>query len=181
MSQWVSEVLWKQFGGSIDMLARAVAAWPDNQWSSKKFYYMAYHTAVFLDYYLTVPPKNFSSPLPYTLTEHAEIPSEVIDDVVPDRLYSKAELLSYIQESRFKCKRVISNLTDEQLQAPWIDKSDDLDLTLSGRDALKYSVFEILLYNMRHVQHHAAQMNLMLRQQTGAAPDYVSHAGDGLI
>lgn len=162
------------------MLARAVAAWPDDQWSRGRFYYMAYHTAVFLDYYLTIPPKNFTSPLPYTLTDYAAIPPDAIDDVVPDRLYSKAELLSYIQTSRGKCKRVISNLSDEQLQAPWIDNSNDLDLTLSGRDALKYSVLEILLYNMKHVQHHAAQMNLMLRQLTGAAPDYVSHATDGL-
>jgi uncharacterized damage-inducible protein DinB len=100
--------------------------------------------------------------------------------VVPDRIYSKAELLSYIQECRSKCKRVISKLTEQQLLQPWIDKSGDMNLTLSGRDALTYTVHEILLYNMKHVQHHTAQMNLMLRQQTGAAPDYVSHARDWL-
>jgi uncharacterized damage-inducible protein DinB len=45
------------------------------------------------------------------------------------------------------------------------------------------SVAELLLYNLRHVQHHAAQLNLMLRQTTGAAPRWVARAttrlGDG--
>ena len=35
---------------------------------------------------------------------------------------------------------------------------------------------ESLLYNMRHVQHHAAQLNLLLRQSTNSAPDWVARA-----
>jgi len=30
--------------------------------------------------------------------------------------------------------------------------------------------FELLLHNMRHVQHRAAQLNLLLRQRTDSAP-----------
>jgi hypothetical protein len=30
---------------------------------------------------------------------------------------------------------------------------------------------------MRHVQHHAAQLNMLLRQTTEAAPDWVSKGG----
>lgn len=33
---------------------------------------------------------------------------------------------------------------------------------------------ELLLYNMRHVQHHAAQLNMLLRQATDSAPRWVS-------
>ena len=36
---------------------------------------------------------------------------------------------------------------------------------------------ELLLYNMRHVQHHAAQLNLLLRQTTNSAPRWVSKGG----
>jgi uncharacterized damage-inducible protein DinB len=36
---------------------------------------------------------------------------------------------------------------------------------------------ELLLYNMRHVQHHAAQMNMRLRQETDSAPKWVSKGG----
>ncbi|TMQ61992.1 MAG: DinB family protein [Candidatus Eisenbacteria bacterium] len=36
------------------------------------------------------------------------------------------------------------------------------------------TVSELLLYSMRHVQHHAAQLNLMLRQTIDSAPTWVS-------
>lgn len=36
------------------------------------------------------------------------------------------------------------------------------------------TVWESLLYNMRHVQHHAAQLNLLLRQATNDAPRWVA-------
>jgi len=36
---------------------------------------------------------------------------------------------------------------------------------------------ELLLYNMRHVQHHAAQLNMLLRQKTDSAPKWVSKGG----
>ena len=36
---------------------------------------------------------------------------------------------------------------------------------------------ELLLYTMRHVAGHAAQLNLLLGQKTGAAPDWVVGAG----
>ncbi len=57
MVQLIKENLWKQFGASIDMLHNAIAMWPDEQWEMKKrFFYIAYHTLVFLEYYLTNPP-----------------------------------------------------------------------------------------------------------------------------
>ena len=39
---------------------------------------------------------------------------------------------------------------------------------------------ELLLYNMRHVQHHAAQLNMRLRQATDSAPDWVSKGGQNI-
>jgi uncharacterized damage-inducible protein DinB len=38
------------------------------------------------------------------------------------------------------------------------------------------TVAELFLYTMRHVQHHAAQLNLLLRQKTGSATPWVSKA-----
>jgi len=39
-------------------------------------------------------------------------------------------------------------------------------------------VLEILLYNLKHVQHHAGQLNLLLRQETGEAANWVADAQD---
>lgn len=40
--------------------------------------------------------------------------------------------------------------------------------------SLDGTALELLLYNMRHVQHHTAQLNLILRQETDSAPGWVA-------
>lgn len=163
--------LWKQFGASIDMLRNAIEQWPEEHWhTDKKFFYIAYHCLVFLDYYLTFPPDGFTSPLPFTLSEADAIPEEALDDVVPDRIYSKKELLDYLQFSREKCRRLIESLTPEKLNDRWIENP--------GR--MNYGILEILLYNMRHVQHHAAQLNMLLRKKINSAPAWIGRAKDGI-
>ena len=177
----LKQSLWKHFGASIDMLGNAITLWPEEKWSTNKnFFYNAYHCLVFLDYYLTIPPKDFSSQLPFTLTEPEHIPAEAIDDVVPNRIYSKKELLDYLRSSREKCRKFIAGLTDEKLNERWIIGSGNMNLALSSAGALQYSILDILFYNMRHVQHHAAQLNLLLRQTINDAPGYVSMAEDNL-
>lgn len=169
----LKESLWKQFGASIDMLRNAITMWPEERWHTHtKFFYNAYHILIFLEYYLTIPPKNFSPLLPYTITGPNDTPDEAIDDLVPNRIYSKQELLDYLQTSRTKCHTLIAGLTAETLKQRFIEEPEE-----GGRD---YSVVEILLYNMRHVQHHAAQLNMLLRQELNNAPRWVSRAGDPL-
>ena len=159
----IKESLWKQFGASIDMLANAMLLCPADYWDTdKKFWYHAYHCLFFLDYYLTLEPQEFLPPALFTLSE--------FEGTMPDKVYSKEELLSYLQFNRNKCYQLISGLTEEKMNQRWIN--------VSGR--MNYSVFELLLYNMRHVQHHAAQMNLLLRQDINDAPAWVSRANDDL-
>ena len=169
----LKESLWKQFGASIDMLKNALSLWPEERWNTqKKFFYNAYHCLVFLDYYLTFPASaNFSSPLSFTLADEGVAVEEAIDDVIPDRIYSKMELTEYLDACREKCYQVISGLTEENINDRWIEPSGHMN----------YSVLELLLYNMRHVQHHAAQLNMMLRQEINNAPSWVGRATDPLI
>ena len=110
--------------------------------------------------------QEFSSSLPFT--ESGIIPPDGIDDLVPNRIYSKQELLDYLKRCREKCRNVISNLTEEKLRERWIQVSWNKN----------YSVLELLLYNMRHVQHHAAQLNMLLRREINNAPRWVSRALD---
>jgi len=170
MINGLKESLWKQFGASIDMLKNAIALWPEEKWNTeKRFFYTAYHCLVFLEYYLTFPwKKNFSPSLPFTTAGPDHLPAEAIDDMLPDRIYTKAELLNYLQSSREKCRAVITGLTEETLAERWVEEDGNRN----------YSVFELLIYNMRHVQHHAAQLNLFLRQGIRDAPHWVSRAKD---
>lgn len=165
MISTLKESLWNQFGASIDMLKNAIEMQPEERWhTSKRFFYTAYHVLVFLDYYLTFPVKSMSSPLPFTITE-TNLPAEALDDILPDRIYSKKELLDYLHANREKCRQLISSLTEEKISERWINEW--------GKN---YSLLEMLLYNMRHVQHHAAQLNMMLRNEIGDAPEWVSRA-----
>ena len=159
MDRSLKETLWRQFGASIDMLENAIKHCPPEFWDTEKnFWYNAYHGVFWLDYYLTLQPDTFSPPLPFTLSEFDA------SGAMPDRTYSKEEVLAYLAYSRKKCLDVISGLTDEIATSRWVNAHKD------------YTVLEILLYNMRHVQHHAAQLNLLLRQEIDYAPKWVSVA-----
>ncbi|MEC5146166.1 DinB family protein [Chitinophaga sp. 212800010-3] len=165
MTQANRESLWKQFGGSIDMLINAVSAYPENLWyKEKKFFYISYHVAIFLDYYLTIPAGPLSSPLPFTLSD--DVPADGIDDIVPDRIYSQEEILAYLQASRTKCHELIIGMTESDYAKQWVEVDGNKEMP----------VFELFLYNMRHVQHHAAQLNMLVRRDTGNAPRWVRAA-----
>lgn len=159
MDQSFKATIWRQFGASIEMLENAMERCPAAHWDTdSKFWYIAYHTLFYLDYYLTLEPESFAPPPPYTLSEFD--PS----GAMPDRTYSKEELLSYLRHCSAKCHDLIANLTDEIANSRWVSAYKN------------YSVIEVLLYNMRHVQHHAAQLNLLLRQEIDDAPRWVSVA-----
>ncbi|MES2645952.1 MAG: DinB family protein [Bacteroidota bacterium] len=153
----LKESLWNQFGASIIMLENAIEFCPNDYWDNEnKFWYNAYHCLFYLDYYLTMEPTNFAPPPLFTLSE--------FEDSLPSRVYEKDELLTYLKLSFDKCNALIRGLTLETINKRWVNQSGTMN----------YSVFEILLYNMRHVQHHTAQLNLILRQNINDAPNWVS-------
>jgi DinB family protein len=162
MQIW-NEALWGQFGAAIDMLENAVRACPDELWADRtrdpQFWYVAYHTLFFLDYYLSESPNDFKPPAPFTLDE--------LDPagIMPPEPFRKEELLAYLEHGRTKCRSVLSSLSEGK--AAQRCAFERLQLTIEG----------LILYNLRHVQHHAGQLHLILRQNTGAAPRWVRQAG----
>lgn len=179
MVETFKQTLWQNFGAAIDMLKNAISAYPDDLWHSEtKFFYLSYHTVIFLDYYLTIPARDFLPALPYTITPEIELPSGAVDDVIPNEYYSKQAMLSYLLSIRAKGKELITHAPAHKLSARWIDEADIHLHGLCSSIVVNYTVLEILFYNLRHVQHHVAQLNLLLRQKTGAAPDWISLAED---
>jgi DinB superfamily len=155
----IQEAVWNQFGASIDMLENAIIMCPDEHWDTKlNFWYAAYHCIFWTDYYLTAEPGTFEPPAPFTLSEFDPAGK------MPGRTYTKAELLSYLEYCRQKASELIAGLTHDRLSDRWIN------------DYKNYSLLEILLYNIRHIQHHSAQLNLLLRQTINNAPAWVSRA-----
>ena len=156
------DVIWQQFGAAIDMVENALLACPERLWGDRsqrpEFWYVTYHTLFFLDLYLSDSLDGFTPPVPFTLDE--------LDPagVLPAQPYTKDELHTYLEHGRRKCRATIEALTEEKAGRrcgiEWHDINN----------------MELLLYNMRHVQHHAAQLHLILRQQTDSTPGWVRRA-----
>ena len=151
--------LWQQFGASVDMLENAIVACPENVWGDRtvqpEFWYTAFHTLFFLDLYLSGKEEGFRPPEPFTLDEMDE------RGLMPDRVYTKDEILAYARHGREKCRRTMSALTDAMLEQR------------CGFSWLDISLVEVHFYNMRHVQHHAGQLNTLLRQHGVVPPRWV--------
>lgn len=169
---WKS-IIWRQFGAAIDDLDNALQACPEELWRARlwdngerpkfflpEFWYIAYHTLFWLDLYLTGSEEGFVPPPPFLLVE------QNADGPLPEQPYSKEEFRAYLADCRRRCQETIAAQTEETAQRictfPWGE----------------VSFAELFLYNMRHVQGHAAQLNLMLGQNTGNAPDWVISADE---
>lgn len=171
MNKTITEALWNQFGASIDMLISAITNCPSDYFqTNKRFYYIAFHSTIFLDYYLTIPPSDFSPLLPFTQKEPPDRPKEAIDDLIPDKIYSKQEMVEYLKQSREKSRQLIYAMTDEKLNERFKEGDEPTDMD--------YPILEILLYNLRHTQHHVAQLNLLLRQDIDKHMAWSFRAGD---
>jgi hypothetical protein len=152
--------MWRQFGAAIDMLENALVACPDRLWSDRsrppEFWYLVYHTLFWLDLYLSGPIEGFAPPAPFSLAELDP------DGALPEEPYTRAELRAYLEHGRRKCRTTLETLTDatarRTIRFRWGEPTFE----------------ELLLYNLRHVQHHTAQLNLLLRQSVDAAPGWVA-------
>jgi hypothetical protein len=174
--------LWRQFGGAIDTLEKALLACPDALWRERlwskpapaefppsfaEFWYVTFHTLVWLDLYLSgVPEEAFAPPAPFAQGMLDAVEAQ------PERPYTREELRAYLAALRQKCQATLTTLTDEQarrpVQYPWSE----------GQDV---SYLELQMYTMRHVQDHAAQLSLFLGQHgiSDEALDWVVRANDG--
>lgn len=179
MDQVWRDALWKQFGAAIDMLDNALVACPDALWREPvwqdssvapqrvEFWYIAYHALFWLDLYLFGAEEGFAPPAPFALVEQDDA-----NGPVPDQPYSRDELRAYLAWLRQKCRTIIETLTDEQASQPvsfgWMEEGEVV------------SYFELHLYNMRHVQEHAAQLSLVLGHHgvPGDQIDAVARARD---
>ena len=87
---------------------------------------------------------------------------------MPERVYSKGELLTYLAFVWAKSRAFVQSLTSEKAQGRFVGEYKD------------FSLLELMIYNTRHVQHHAAQLNLLLRQRTDSTPGWASLPKQGL-
>ena len=156
-------IVWQQYGAAIDMLGDAIRLCPDHLWTAVlwkdtedaqqgQFWFVAYHTLFWLDLFLTGSMEGFTPPPPF------------IRGALPERPYTRDQILAYLATCRRKCHSTIETLTDERAQQLCVFKW------------MEPSFLELQLYCMRHIQEHAAQLSLVLGQHDVAGLDWIASA-----
>lgn len=175
--------LWPQFGAALDMLENAIAACPATLWTERvwphppeaasppdpdddplperfsEFWYVAYHALLWTDAYLTGDLHSFTPPAPLSLAEMDSSSPQ------PAQPYTPAEAREYLAYVRQKGRAALDELSSERagqsFEFPW-------------EPGKPISYLELQLYNLRHVQEHAAQLALFLGQRAvPEVPDWV--------
>ncbi len=146
----------QQFEAALCTLAACVDRCPDTMWDrpvgTLKFCQVAFHTLFYTDYYLQRVEDEFRRQAYHR--EHADVfrDYEELEPCEQQLLYDKPAIRDYLSYCRRKLAERLAAETAESLAAP-----------CGFRRRTGMSQAELYIYNLRHVQHHAAQMSLRLR------------------
>ena len=172
MTVWTDALLVKH-GHAIDSMERALRACPDELWSASMWtvrditvvragmgadlpdgervqlfsavWNIAYHAIFFLDFNLSRREVPFECPPPFRFDDHAEpLPR------LPQRVYSREELLGYLDHGRRKAAEVLSSLTDDE----------------AATAARSKTFAQLLIQNVMHVAEHATQINMFVGERS---------------
>jgi hypothetical protein len=168
MDTTLKTIVWQQFGAAVDTLDEAITFCPESLWTAAlwpdeddarygQFWYIATHSLLWLDLFLTGSSKGFTPPMPF------------IRGQLPENPYTKEDVRAYLKACRQKSKATIEALTDET----------------AGRicvfEWMEPTFLELQLYSMRHIQEHAAQLAYFLGRNGITGPDWVAKAKDEVL
>jgi hypothetical protein len=151
----IKELLANQFAAALCTLNTCIGRCPESAWNAKvgnaRFCQVAFHALFYTDYYLGENEGSFREQLFHR--DHQEFfgDYEEFEDREPVRLYERGAIKVYVQHCRRKAAEAIAAETEESLQAQ------------ASFQRRTFSRAELHVYNIRHIQHHAAQLSLRLR------------------
>jgi len=161
-------LLGRQCVAAIQTLRLAIEACPDELWDDRTdgspFWHLAYHALFFTDLYLsddekTFEPRDFHEDKAHFLPgDYKEFGGVV---TTPDKAFTRDQLLDYADHCVRKCADTFEKLTDERA------------LERCGFWWYELNVGEFLLNNLRHTQHHAGQLALVLRRRADVGIDWL--------
>lgn len=163
----IKQVIQSQYHAALEMLTQAVVKCPDSLWNApddkNKFWHIAYHAIFFTHLYLQTTEKDFK-PWEKHRNEYQFLggtpwPPHNLPKL--GEVYTREDMMAYLD---FVRKQV-----QERVQA--------LDLeAASGFEWLRFGKLELQLYNIRHLQHHAAELYERLGAKAGINLDWIATA-----
>lgn len=151
----INQLLKNQFEAAFCTLDATVTACPASSWDAPvgnlAFCQVVFHTLFFSDYYLCAEPDELRGQQFHL--DHAEFFRDY-EELQPRRqqlLYGRPSVQAYLNHCRDKASCVLS------------EECIDALCKHCGFPPKPYSRAELHVYNIRHIQHHAAQLSLRLR------------------
>jgi hypothetical protein len=170
MLDTLKELLAHQYEASLSALNLAIARCPDAVWKQRvakwNFCQAAFHVVFYADLYLqpTDDVDAFKRQPFHVGHEGVFRDYEELEDRPQVLLYEKPFVLDYLQDVRRKAGQTIARESAGVLAGQ------------SGFSWRKCSRAELHVYNIRHIQHHAAQLGLRLRLDADIDLPWVGHA-----
>lgn len=152
------QVIVNQFDAALCTLSTCIEQCPDAAWTTKianyEFSQVTFHTLIFADFYLGDGDEQTFRRQPFHVDNEGGFGDyEEFENRVPVTLYERPFIRSYVAHCRAKASEVIAAETAESLSVR------------SPFSWLPFSRAEVHVYNIRHIQHHAAQLILRLRRE----------------
>lgn len=149
------ELIAKQYEATLCTLNMCIDRCPEANWNSPvanyKFCQVVFHTLVYTDLYLGQDKESLYRQPFHQKNKPVFRDYEEFEDRAPVLLYDRPWIKTYLQYCRNKASEVVAGETVETLSAR------------SGFHWLPFSRGELHVYNIRHIQHHSAQLMLRLR------------------
>lgn len=165
MLEAYKELIGRQYEAALCMLGACIERCPEDRWhepvANLTFCQAAFHTLFFTDVYLdrdleSVRAQPFHDAHASEFADYEELAGRV-----QRLLYERPFVREYLRHCREKAGRTLAVADEESLAAraafEWLDLSHA----------------ELHVYNIRHVHHHAAQLSLRLRLDTGEGVPWV--------
>ncbi|MEX0586949.1 MAG: DinB family protein [Pirellulales bacterium] len=149
----------RQFEAALCMLNACIDRCSDDAWNAPvgnyAFCQVAFHVLFFTDFYLGLDEGSFRGQ-PFHREHEGDFRDyEELVDRPPVLLYERGFIKAYLQHCRSKCAEMIAAETEETVAAP------------ARFPRRNISRMELYVYNLRHLQHHVAQLSLRRRIDAG--------------
>jgi hypothetical protein len=167
LSTWQS-LISRQYEAALCMLDSCVDHCPDSAWDAPvvnlKFCQVAFHVLFFTDFYLEATEETIRDQDFHRANLDAFRDYEELEDRKQQHRYERPFIEDYVQHCRAKSGRVVTSESQQSLT------------NRCGFTRRDCSRAELHVLNIRHIQHHTAQLSLKLKIETGKGVDW---AGSG--
>jgi hypothetical protein len=168
MDNYWQTIIERQFAAAIQMIRMAIRECPADLWDDhtdgSPFWHLAYHALFYIDLYLSENVKKFK-PREYHTDKAHFLPGDYKEfgGIVntPAKAFTQDQMLDYADHCLNKCSDTFAKLTNKQA------------LERCGFWWYELNVGEFLINNLRHAQHHAGQLTLLLRRRASIGIDWL--------